>query len=264
MNFSTTILFSTYNQPEYLELTLKSILAQKVLPNEIVIADDGSGEPTKEMIEKYRKLSAIPIAHVWHEDDGFRKGEIMNKAVAAAKGDYIMQIDGDIVLGRHFVEDHTAIARPHTFCAGSRILLSEKLSKTLLRTKSIRVPLWLRMTVVNAYRWPLMMHFLAGRYKQKRRNEFGRGCNFAFWREDFIKVNGYNEDMVGWGYEDTELAVRMRNAGVGKQFLKFGGVAFHVWHKLNSRHNESKNKEILQNSDRMGLTRTEKGIDQYL
>lgn len=262
--FKTSILFSTYNQPDYLILTLNSIFAQSVLPDEIVIADDGSRDETRELIDAIREVSPVPIMHVWHEDDGFRKSAIMNKAVSIASGDYIIQIDGDIVLHRHFVKDHISAAKPHTFSAGSRVLLPETLSKRMLDGQDIRIPAKVRLSTMNAYRIPCLMKYMAGRYKQTNRRSLGRGCNFAFWKEDFVKVNGYNEDMVGWGFEDSELAIRMLNAGTGKQILKLGAVCYHVWHKLNSRHNETRNWDIYQAADVKKIKYTENGISKYL
>ena len=101
-----SILVSTYNWPEALEFSLRSMFAQTILPDEIVIADDGSTQETKELIDKLRKETTIPIKHVWHEDKGFRKTIILNMAIAQITGDYILQVDGDVVLSPHFVSDH--------------------------------------------------------------------------------------------------------------------------------------------------------------
>lgn len=103
---SSSLIVSTYNWPEALDLVLLSILNQTVFPIEVIIADDGSTNKTKELIEKYQKIFPVKLMHVWHEDDGFRKTIILNEAYRIAQGDYIIQIDGDIILNKYFIEDH--------------------------------------------------------------------------------------------------------------------------------------------------------------
>ncbi len=108
----TSLLISTYNWPQALELILKSALNQTEMPDEILIADDGSTEETKELIENFKTKSTVPINHIWHEDKGFRKAIILNRAIAAAIGEYIIQIDGDCIMHRNFVKDHKEMAAP--------------------------------------------------------------------------------------------------------------------------------------------------------
>ena len=112
---TVSLIISTYNNPEYLYLTLKSVMNQRRLPDEILIADDGSGEATRTLVEEMAAESFVPLRHIWHEDEGFRLGAIRNKAIAEAKGEYIIQIDGDIVLHPPFVADHVKMAREGWF-----------------------------------------------------------------------------------------------------------------------------------------------------
>jgi len=101
-----SLITPTYNWPEALELLLLSVMNQTVLPNEVIIADDGSGKDTRHLIETFQKKFPVPLIHIWHEDIKNRKPKIMNQAIAAAKYDYIVEIDGDIIMNKHFVEDH--------------------------------------------------------------------------------------------------------------------------------------------------------------
>src|SRR5690606_15413403 len=118
---SCSLLISTYNWPQALDCCLNSILDQTVLPNEIIIADDGSKEETKDIIELWREKLKIPLIHVWHPDDGFRLSEIRNKAIIKANFPYIIQVDGDVIMGPKFIEDHLSSATPKTFLCGSRV-----------------------------------------------------------------------------------------------------------------------------------------------
>ena len=124
----TSIIVSTYNWPQALQICLGSILKQTVLPDEIVIADDGSTGETRRLIEEMQDKSNVPIAHVWHEDTGFRRTTIMNKAIARASGDYILQVDGDVILSPHFVSDHLELAEKNYFVCGSRVKLTPRLN----------------------------------------------------------------------------------------------------------------------------------------
>src|ERR1700676_4634175 len=125
-NLTVGILVSTYNWPEALEGILLSIFRQSLLPNEILTADDGSGKETSAVINKYKRILNIPVKYVWHEDIGFRKSAILNKAMKLAEADYIIQIDGDIILIRNFIEHHTKHAREKSFVQGCRTILDEQ------------------------------------------------------------------------------------------------------------------------------------------
>src|ERR1700712_962551 len=101
-----SLVISTYNWPQALELCLKSVATQKHLPDEVIIADDGSGEETRLLIDKYKKDFPVPLLHLWHEDKGFRKTIILNKAINQSSFEYIIQVDGDVILEKHFISDH--------------------------------------------------------------------------------------------------------------------------------------------------------------
>ena len=110
-----SLIIATYNWYQALELVLLSVSKQTILPDEIIIADDGSNKETKNLVEKYQKKLRTPIKHVWQEDEGFRKTKILNKSFFQAKGEYIIQIDGDIIIHSKFIEDHLKNAKKNIF-----------------------------------------------------------------------------------------------------------------------------------------------------
>lgn len=258
-----SILVSTYNWKEALALCLRSIFVQTVLPYEIAIADDGSKNDTRELIEKLKKESTVPIKHVWHEDKGFRKTIILNKAITEMEGDYIIEIDGDVVLSPYFISDHLDICQPNCFVCGSRVLLSKKTTEKILKTQKFKIFLWdLSLGhIFNKYRCHYLRQFLADRYD--RDIAHARGCNMAYWRKDLIKVNGFNEDFIEWGYEDSELAYRLHFAGVHKRSLKFGGVEYHLLHSVASRENAKSNYKELERTQREKKSWCTNGLDKY-
>mgnify|MGYP001281105870 CR=1 FL=1 len=263
---SCSLIIATYNWPQALNLCLKSVLQQTMLPAEVLIADDGSREDTADLIKEYQKNFPVPLRHIWHPDEGFRLAAIRNKAIVAANEDYIIQIDGDLILHPQFVADHLEMKRAGYFVAGSRVMLSEKVSKKLLDNNSIDLKIFGdQKLIINGMRSRFLRRILADRYKIKGRHKYYvKGCNMAFFKRDLIRVNGYNEAFKGWGSEDRELATRLINAGVKKQSIKMGAVCYHLYHKLTSKHNALQNQALMREAVEKGITEAEDGLKKYL
>ncbi len=263
---SCTLVISTYNWPEALDICLRTVARQVSMPDEIIIADDGSTDDTRLLIEQFQASFPVPIIHIWQPDEGFRVAKIRNKAFAKASGDYIIQIDGDVMLERHYIEDHLLLAEHGFFTTGSRVLLSQKLSASILKNKQTSISLFSggAINVLNGLRIRALSHLIAKDYKTKKNSQFYvKGCNMAFWRADLIKVNGYDETFEGWGREDSNLAIYLINAGVYKKFLKLGGVVYHIYHKESSRDREQLNIKMMEESISNRIAWAERGIDQY-
>ena len=251
-NQKITLLVSTYNWPEALGLLLFSLSRQTMMPDEVVIADDGSTTETADVIKRFTSMLPVPVKHVWQEDDGFRKSLILNKAVKAASGDYIIQIDGDVVLERHFIEDHVAIMEKGRFIRGNRTYLSEQVTNDWIDWfkrdgfVNVRLPKDGGYSKSNSKRsvalYRILNFITGGRGKVLR----VRGCNMAYWKADFVHVNGYNNELQGWGWEDTEFAIRMHNAGVRIKKMKYIGIVYHLNHPENSREREKHNGKIAR------------------
>ncbi len=246
---------------------LKSAIRQTILPGEIIVADDGSRSDTRQVIEEFSRQSPVPVVHVWHEDEGFRLAHIRNKAIAAASGDYIIQVDGDILMHPHFVQDHLRFAKPNAFVRASRIYINEQVTQKMLAHQQISINLFSKGTTnfFSAFRAPVLWPFFATSYKNKGAERFEiHGCNMAFWKNDAIEVNGYNEDFTGWGPEDKEFVARLLNAGKEKRFLKLGGLAFHLYHKENAKNNLQKNELLLEQTIIKNITFCTSGIHKYI
>ncbi|MCX2478655.1 glycosyltransferase family 2 protein [Pedobacter sp. MC2016-15] len=263
-NLKVSLIISTYNWPDALNLCLESVLRQTVVPSEVVIADDGSTHETEELILHYAKSFPVPLKHVWQEDEGFQLSKIRNKAIAAATGDYIIQIDGDLILERHYIEDHIIFSKKNSFVSGSRVIMKKELSKKLLKTHQTKISLFTKglTNVANGLRIP----FLSKRLETYKNDDvyYLRGCNMAFWRSDLIKVNGYNEAFTGWGREDNEIGLRLINSGVEKRVIKFSGIVFHIYHPEKTRTGLNINDELLKQTALNKLTYCTKGLSQYL
>jgi glycosyltransferase involved in cell wall biosynthesis len=265
MHPTCSLVISTYNSPKALRLCLESVLAQSVKPNEIVIADDGSGEATKLLIEEFQKNSTIPLQHVWHKDNGYQLSAIRNKAFAVCKFDYIIQIDGDLILHHHFVKDHLNFAKGGMFASGARTNINEATTKKFLQQKTTERLYYFSKGLekrYNAFRLGLLKFINKHVQKSAKNMLFVLGCNMAFWKKDLLKVNGYNEEFTAWGKEDNDIAARLMNAGVKCRFLKFGAVVFHLWHKEADRGQVSANEEKFLRSVNNKITWVANGIDK--
>jgi len=264
---SISLIITTYNRKDALELVLLSVLHQSVLPFEVIVADDGSTNDTANMVKEYQTKFPVPLEHCWHEDNGFRLSHIRNKAIAIAKGEYIIMVDGDVVLHPHFIRDHSNHLAPNRFIQGSRVLLSEYLTRQSISKKRICFSPFTKGTTncLNAISSKLLSPFASELYSKKQNHRGVRGCNMSYWKSDLIKVNGFSEEFVGWGREDSEFAVRMINNGIERYNLKFGGVVYHLWHK------ENKSNDLLKHNDEaLAIAINEKrkvcsvGLNQYL
>lgn len=258
-----SLIIATYNWPEALQLCLNSILRQTILPSEIIIADDGSDERTARLIQNFTQKSPFPIFHEWHEDKGFRKTIILNKAIKKASGSYIVQIDGDIIVDCHFIADHVRAAEKGCFIRGTRASLSPQATASMLAKGRLSIADKIQLAVkqpINTLRLYPIFAQLATRKEQSGRRV--KGCNMSFWKEDLIAVNGYDNDLQGWGHEDEELSWRLVNLGVQKKIIKFSAIAYHLYHKQLSRKEEAIHREVTRKAKEEKVTKTNNGIER--
>lgn len=262
---NTSLIIATYNWPKALNLVLKSVLLQSEMPDEIIIADDGSAQETKILVEKYQEKCPVPLFHVWHEDNGFRLSEIRNKAIKKAGKEYIIQIDGDVILHKNFVRDHKKFARKNCFITGSRVLLDEEASKKVLTTGQINFSL-LSPGIgnrINALRLPALNLFSKPKNApMEKMTTRIRGCNMSFWREDLLAVNGYDEDFVGWGREDSDIVIRLIKKGSYRRKIKFAALQYHINHKENDKKNLEENHRLMEQAINSKDFRAKNGIEK--
>lgn len=262
---TVSLLISTYNWPEALSLSFRSILNQTRFPDEVVIADDGSREETRQLVEAFKGMAPFTVKHVWQEDEGFRLAAIRNKAIAQCTSDYIVQIDGDIILHPDFIKNHTAAAKRGFFVRGTRVLLSERLTPEVLWNRPLKRMFFSSEVKkrFNTLHLPALGRMTTFLYNPRHCRHL-TGCNMAFWRKDLIRVNGYNEDISGWGGEDNEIAARLINSGIYKRVIRWGMNAYHIYHPSNSKERLSTNKDILQEVISKKKTLCQNGLDKYL
>ena len=262
-SLTTTLIISTYNREDALEMVLLSVLNQSVLPDEVIVADDGSQETTRQLIDLYKAKFPVKLIHCWHEDSGFRAGQIRNKAIAMSTMEYIISVDGDMVLHRDFIKEHKNIAWDGRFIQGSRVLLSETTTSSIISSKKTDLSFFEKgiRNRFNGFYSPALSSLFS---KTSKKLEGTRTCNMAFWKSDFLRINGFNEDIVGWGREDTELAVRLMNSGIKRFNLKLAGFGYHLYHPENSRDKLTINDKILNDSIERHSNWCPNGVNKYL
>lgn len=261
MEIRPTLLISTYNNPRVLAACLRSVMRQRKMPWEVVVADDGSAPDTRALVDAFRCHFPVPIRYVWQEDRGFRLSMVRNKAIAAATGNYIIQINGDVVLGRNFISDHLQVARPGTFICGARVSVNRKATRIMFKRNRKYVPTRARIFRPNALRIPGLFPWMSENYQPSRSVRI-QGGNMSFWREDLLRVNAYNEDLALFGDEESELASRLIHAGVAQRYIRFGAIEYHLDHPFRVRRSRER---ILQRQPDYShtLVRCLNGIDKY-
>lgn len=266
-----SVIFTTYNSPEWLQKVLWGFHCQADTNFEVVVADDGSTDETRQLIDRMRDETHLEIQHVWHEDKGFQKCRILNKALLAAKGDYIIMTDGDCIPRNDFVAVHRANAKPGFFLSGGYFKLPMNISKAITRED---------ITQGNCFRtsWLIergmkrSLKFMKLNARTARALLYNKltftkptwnGHNASCYRTDALRVNGFDERMR-YGGQDREFGERLTNIGLKAKQIRYSAICVHLDH---ARGYENKadweiNRNIRETTVRERITETPCGIKQ--
>jgi glycosyltransferase involved in cell wall biosynthesis len=255
-----SLIIATFNKPKYLSHCLKSIAKLERLPDEVIVADDGSGIETKQLIEKFSEQLPVPLIHEWQEDKGYRLARSRNNGLLKSKGDYLIFIDDDLILHPKFITDHRNNAKKGCFYCGTRVRLGPAKTIDIMENHRNKVLYWEAdiRSRLNTLRIPFLHHIITGPgYTYKRL----RGCHMAFWKSDLIKINGFDERFITYGREDSDIAMRMMHAGIKRINLKWAAICYHLHHP--SPDSASANDSILFETIRNKTVVASIGIDQH-
>ncbi len=274
-----SVIIATYNRPDMLELVLKSLMVQCTGPGlaksevEVLVADDGSGAATRELISKFQQTFPFRLVHIWHEDQGFRLAAIRNLAITKALGEYLIFIDGDCILARDFIYNQFKLSEPGYFVGGNRVLLSQAYTLQVLASQDISIASTNLVSAImhklkaHSNKWlPALRLNLNAKWRKAQEYNWRRpkGCNMALWRTDCMRVNGFDESFSGWGHEDADFLVRLLHAGIKIKDGRFAVPVYHLWHPLQERSQESKNlQRLLSRVKDLSCIRAHQGLDQY-
>lgn len=255
------LVLNTYDRPDALAAVLRSIRRQTTPPDEIVVGDDGSGPETAAVIDDARR-SGLDIIHEWRPHDGFRLARMRNCALARLSSDYAVFIDGDLLLHPKFVHDHKAAARPGYFVQGKRALLGEWETKKALARDFYRPSLF--TPGIDRKRHLVRLPFLARLATEVDHLRGIRGCNLAVWMDDIRRINGFNEDFIGYGREDDDFVARLSHCGIKRLNLRFAGIGCHLHHPVAPRDRFTENAKLVELTREQRAVRCIHGLDSHL
>ncbi len=261
---------STYNAEDWLEKVLWGLSVQTERDFEIIIADDGSTTETKALIDRMRPLIAMPIIHVWQEDNGFQKTQILNKAIVASNSDYLIFTDGDCIPRKDFVETHLKYRERGYFLSGGYFMLPMNISQAIDKNDIVHQ---------NCFdlNW-LLKHGLKKSFKNVKLTSSTflsrflnavtptkpswNGHNASGWKEDLLFVNGFNQEMQ-YGGEDRELGERLFNHGLKSKQIRYSAICVHLDHARGYVNEATwkKNFDIRENTKKNKVVKTTTGIN---
>lgn len=264
-----SVVVTTYNRSDALRCVVQSLARQNDRDFEVVVADDGSQEAHQQVIRAALKESGLQSSHVWHPDLGFTASQVRNLGVAAARGNYIIFLDGDCVCEVDFVQRHRRLREAGYFVNGSRVMLAPELTQRVVQQQADVVgrgaAYWLgawasgdASKFTATWRLPdLGLRRMPGFVWKGIRS-----CNMGVWRADFEAVNGFDESFVGWGHEDADFVLRLHNQGLQRKNGFLSTEVYHLWHPESSRSAESDNAQRVRERMHSRQVQASKGFHE--
>jgi glycosyltransferase involved in cell wall biosynthesis len=261
-----SIIVATYNREDALDAVLRALTAQSDSRFEVIVADDGSGPATAQVVKSWVS-NFRQLIHVRHEDRGFRLAEIRNRAILGSTGDICVFLDGDCLARPDFVAAHRRLAQAGRFVVGNRVLLSRDFTDRILRDRLEPENWGLRVWMMARSRGEInrlapLLRLPVGPLRHLGRENWrnARGGNLAIRREDLIRVDGFDGAYSGWGREDSDIVVRLMRAGVGRKDGRFATGVLHLWHPENDRYRLADNERLLSELMRSDRIRSLVGL----
>lgn len=264
-----SVIFTTYNHPEWLNKVLWGFAVQSEQDFEIIVADDGSGEETRRIIEKFIQNSSFPVKHIWHEDKGYQKCQILNKAIVASESNYLIFTDGDCIPHPDFVKNHIELSEKNKFLSGGYFKLTMNVSKKIslknIKDKLATRPMWLlqngtpftfRILKLASHRfWGGLLDTLT------TTRATWNGHSSSTWKDLIIQINGFDERML-YGGQDREFGERLVNMGIKGKQVRYRCSCIHLDHARGyaSPAGKKANRQIRDETHKNKITRTKFGI----
>ena len=262
-----SIIITTYDRPKALAAVLNGLRRQTDRGFEVLIADDGSDAKTSNAIHPMHGKLGVPIQRIWQPHRDFRAAAIRNRAIAKARGEYIIFLDGDCVPLPNFVERHRKLAEPGYYVFGQHVPLSQEYTRHIINNRIDLSAKSFHSLVANRIKGRItrllpLLNVPLGFLRKLPWYSWQklRGCNFAAWREDLVRIDGFNGNYIGWGFEDSDLALRLTNSGLRAKDGRLSTGVLHLWHPEANKAAMTDNLQRLRKAIASGAIKAEKGI----
>jgi GT2 family glycosyltransferase len=268
---SVQVIVATYEQPRYLDLVLRALEQQSAPDFGILVADDGSGPATRQVVAEARVRGRLRIQHLWQPNRGFRKCRSLNRAVAAARADYLVFLDGDALACNDWLERHLSQARPGRYLAGRMVRFDRDLSERIaiedarsgrFERRGFLLREWWRGHLLQKPHYAFVPRFLPGWILGRDAGAW-TGANASAWRDDVLRVNGFDERLT-YGFEDTDFGLRLKLLGIRRRSVRYSAVTFHLDHDRPYRDEAAmeRNRLLMEDAVRRQVARCFDGIDR--
>ncbi len=252
-----SIIVTTYNAPEKLDRVISSLLHQSFKDFDVIIADDGSGQETREKIAQFQQETDLDLKHFWQKDDGFRPGQARNGAAMLADGEYLVFTDGDCCLFPDFVQKHLELSEQGYFLTGHRCFVRKWMTERILRNgyEFYLWPkiVWFTIGLLGQVNRPFLLLDLpisdASRKKKTTDWEKAQSCNLGVWKSDMVAIGGFDEIYRGHGFEDSDFILRLIRYGIKRKIGIYTSPVLHLHHE--KRKAPGKKYENLAQFDRL-------------
>ena len=250
------LVVSAYNRPGELVKVLAGVGQQSRMPDELIIADDGSKELVRTVVSRWESTSGFGVKHIWQTNEGFRAAKI-DKAIRISKADYLIFLDGDCVPHPRFVEDHIQLSEENIW-AGTKGVCGAKICSGIFPQSDQ----FYEVVDLGPHQWPGKRGSMAWSLLGPTDQGIPRiiSCNMGIWARDLERVNGFDESYEGWGLEDTDLGIRLYNAGLRRKIVYGRAVIHHLNHPESPRHGLSSNQSKLDQTIQRKIIRCQKGL----
>ncbi|MDF9789242.1 glycosyltransferase family 2 protein [Polynucleobacter sphagniphilus] len=249
-----SLIVATYNRPDALHLVLQSLETQTDKNFEVIIADDGSKDDTRSLINEFKSKSSLSIIHAWHEDLGFRLAGVRNLATKQSRGEYLIFLDGDCIVQPDFIAMHRMLAESNHMVTGGRVLLDKKLTNYLLKIGKWNFESFKKNLLIYRLNGQinkvLAFYIKFGNFSWRNYPNFVwrriKGCNLACWKSDAIAIGGFDETITGWGHEDADFVFRLFDNGITRKSGSWATEVLHLYHPMSNKENAEENEQKVR------------------
>lgn len=238
-----SLIIAVYRRDDFLRLVLESLRRQSFRDFEVIVAEDADCRGVTRVVDEFQCANDISVTHLRQEDLGFRKARILNRAVMEARGEYLVFIDGDCILHRHFLKEYARRAQEDLCLFGRRVMLGRAFTSWLVpKGEKYNINLF-RMLFSRSRKKEEAAYFP---FLTSKRKKGVLGCSFCLSRARMIAINGFDEDFTRPFYgEDTDIERRLRLLGLRVVCTRYATIQYHLFHDAGDRSDAWKVSETL-------------------